>query len=299
MGRAKSGERDSRGSKVKRSGGGKSPGKGAKASVAGGRKAAKGGGGDGSGQTPPLAKQQHSFEPPSAEYQTRKAAGSGKGHKGRCASTKSVVDPEPVAITAADYNPRMISADALAGLRASMATFGDLSGFVVNRRTGNVVCGHQRREALGAIDLGAVAYGEPFEVELGPEDGRFTAIERSGEVIGPGGSRFRVRMVDWPEGFEKAANLAANNPAIQGEFTEQAAALLEELQASNPELTDDVMLDELLNDLRKTAGGAGEVKAKAVPECWQVAVEVSSEDEQRRLFERLKGEGYQCRLLTM
>ena len=45
-------------------------------------------------------------------------------------------------------NPRRITDDALAGLRASLRTFGDLSGLVFNRRTGNVVCGHQRRVAV-------------------------------------------------------------------------------------------------------------------------------------------------------
>ena len=41
---------------------------------------------------------------------------------------------------------------ARAALAESLRRFGDLSGFVVNRRTGMVICGHQRRECLAGAD---------------------------------------------------------------------------------------------------------------------------------------------------
>ena len=48
----------------------------------------------------------------------------------------------------APYNPRSISLEAMEGLSASLEHFGDIGGIVWNRRTGHLVCGHQRVDAL-------------------------------------------------------------------------------------------------------------------------------------------------------
>ncbi len=103
----------------------------------------------------------------------------------------SIEDLKPAA-----YNPRKISAEALAGLDASMRRFGDLSGITFNTRTGNLIGGHQRVKALR--DRGAQLVDGALQVE--------------------GGDRFPVRVVSWARGKEKAANVAANNPHIGGEF---------------------------------------------------------------------------------
>lgn len=47
-------------------------------------------------------------------------------------------------LKAAGYNPRKISDKHLAMMKKSMVEFGDLSGIIFNRRTGNLVGGHQR-----------------------------------------------------------------------------------------------------------------------------------------------------------
>jgi hypothetical protein len=36
-----------------------------------------------------------------------------------------------------------------------------------------------------------------------------------------------------------------------------------------------------------------------VPESYQVVVECRDEDDQRDVFERMRGEGYRCRVLTL
>lgn len=51
-------------------------------------------------------------------------------------------------IVPADYNPRKISSQQLKRLKKSLNEFGDLSGFVVNVRTGNLIGGHQRLKCL-------------------------------------------------------------------------------------------------------------------------------------------------------
>ena len=57
---------------------------------------------------------------------------------------KSLKDAKP-----AKYNPRKITEDRLEKLKKSIESFGDLSGVVINNRTGSIVAGHQRIKTLG------------------------------------------------------------------------------------------------------------------------------------------------------
>jgi hypothetical protein len=118
-------------------------------------------------------------------------------------------------LIAAPYNPRTITDEALAGLTYSLVEFGDLSGIVWNATTGHIVAGHQRLRALR----------ERFgDLPLSPDG-----------LLLPTGSRFPVRVVEWDEGKEKAANVAANAPTISGTFTADLDALLRDVEAAMPE----------------------------------------------------------------
>lgn len=132
-------------------------------------------------------------------------------------------------LRAAGYNPRRISDEALKGLGYSLKEFGDLSGIVFNTRTGNLVAGHQRVKALQA------QYGD-------------LAIEKG--HIHANGDLFPVRLVDWPKEKELAANVAANSPTIQGEFTEDLQTLLDSIQVDLPEVFGNLNLDDLLMNLK-------------------------------------------------
>lgn len=149
---------------------------------------------------------------------------------------RSFDDLEP-----APYNPRRIEPEALEGLGVSVETFGDISGIVWNCRSGHVIAGHQRLQALR--DRGAVFDADACAVVLGDR-------------------RFPVRVVDWDERTEAAANLAANNPAIAGEFTEELQPILDDL--AGWEGFDDLRLDALADgppyigdDERAPQPGAG------------------------------------------
>lgn len=83
----------------------------------------------------------------------------------------------------ANYNPRAISPAALSGLQASLKRFGLVQPIVVNKRTGNVVGGHQRIKALA--DLG----------------------ETEADMV----------VVDLSEIEEKALNITLNNPVSDAE----------------------------------------------------------------------------------
>ena len=133
----------------------------------------------------------------------------------------------------APYNPRAISAEALAGLQKSLHLFGDISGLVWNQRTGHLVAGHQRLAALKAEWGNGLRFlREPFRIEC-PD-----------ETMSTPSSAFPIRVVDWDEPTERAANIAANATTIQGEFTPELGPLLDELRDTFPAF-DDLMFDDL------------------------------------------------------
>lgn len=100
------------------------------------------------------------------------------------------------------YNPRTISDEALKGLTCSMEKFGIVQPIVYNKRSGNIVGGHQRYKVLLAAGI--------------------TEID--------------VTEVDLSEADEQALNVALNNPTIQGEFDDKTRDLLRIIK-SNSEVT--------------------------------------------------------------
>jgi hypothetical protein len=101
-------------------------------------------------------------------------------------------------------NPRKITDEKLNLLRKAVYEFGDLSGIVFNRSTGNLVSGHQRTKVI-------------------PSDAAITLVEkykkptRTGTMatgfIDIDGEKFTYREVLWSDSMEKAAALAANRNA--------------------------------------------------------------------------------------
>jgi len=134
----------------------------------------------------------------------------------------------------APYNPRTITPEAFSALETSLGEFGDLSGITWNQRSGHVVAGHQRLDALKR------KYGRKLKVS--GKDGAHA-------VVTPAGERFPIRVVDWPEAQEKAANLAANSPFLAGSFDSKGLeAVLTDLNAADGlgTLFGDLRLAELL-----------------------------------------------------
>ncbi len=101
-------------------------------------------------------------------------------------------------------NPRTITEEKLAALKRALDEFGDLGGFVFNRRTKRLVGGHQRAKSL------------PQDSEV-VVTRRFKKPTRLGTVaegyVDVNGEAFKYREVDWNEIREKAANIAANKGA--------------------------------------------------------------------------------------
>lgn len=128
-------------------------------------------------------------------------------------------------------NPRTISEHDFKALKRSIDEFGDLSGVVLNVRTGQLVGGHQRVEAFKAL-------GGQKVVEVLT---RYETPTIKGTValgfVNYDGERFSYREVDWPEAKELAANVAANR--ITGEFDKDLLAKVTyDIQRQSPELLD-------------------------------------------------------------
>lgn len=179
----------------------------------------------------------------------------------------------------APYNPRDISKKAGDGLSASLERFGDISGITYNRRTSRLLGGHQRVERLRA--LGAQMLDGALQLA--------------------NGDRFPVRVVDWSEGKEKEANVAANNPHIAGTFNDALDELLAELAGgmSEDEFAE-LRYDDLLDDLAKHKGGSDD--ADTSPQLgdglmYSVIIDFDNETEQAKLLEEMEKRGYKCRLL--
>ena len=132
-------------------------------------------------------------------------------------------------LKAAPYNPRKISPAALKGLQASIERFGVVQDIVVNRRSGFVVGGHQRLEAL--------------------------RLAKAQEVP--------VCWVDLDESDEKALNVALNNPHISGEFDD---SLQELLQSIKDGIGLPAMQDLKLDDLLAPVAEEGQTDPDDVPE---------------------------------
>jgi hypothetical protein len=75
------------------------------------------------------------------------------------------------------------------------------------------------------------------------------------------GRRWHVRFVDWDRETQAAANVAANNRHITGEFTPELRDILKGLETAMPDVYDQTMMAPLLEDLgrqrRQEAEGEG------------------------------------------
>ena len=155
----------------------------------------------------------------------------------------------------AGYNPRTMSAEARRGLEASMARWGCVQPIVWNKRTGNVVSGHQR----------------------------LTVLQKHGA------SETDVVVVDLDDTEERALNVSQNNPHIAGEFTADLQPLLDTREPMGVEALAELRLDEL--GTRDTLVEEQDIPASA----WLVIVECSDDAQQAELLDELNTRGLKVR----
>ena len=124
----------------------------------------------------------------------------------------------------AEYNPRKIDDESLAGLAKSVAKFGLVELIIVNIREGRnvIVGGHQR----------------------------FKVVQQSGV------EKIDCIVVDLSVEDEKLLNLSLNNPHIQGQFIDAVSDYIATLKSEIPDEQDilDLRLDELMDEIVATEG---------------------------------------------
>ena len=127
---------------------------------------------------------------------------------------KGVIEVHPLSdLNPAEYNPREISPSSFEGLSQSIKKFSLVELIVWNRRSGNIVGGHQR----------------------------FKVLEKQGVKECP------VIVVDLSHSDEVSLNITLNNPEIAGEFTEDLFKLLEEVEEQAPDDYNNLLLGQLGN----------------------------------------------------
>jgi ParB-like chromosome segregation protein Spo0J len=159
-------------------------------------------------------------------------------------------------------NPNRMSAEDKARMVKSLAEFGDLSGIVINRRTGMLVGGHQRADVLRDGELHVEDLTQLEVRTLAEDRGRAVITTQQpddGTVargwLDHGGKRYAVRVVDWPEEKARAALLAANRFGRVGQ--DDPAVLKDLLEALDTGATDmdltgysEAAIEELMTQFR-------------------------------------------------
>jgi len=146
-------------------------------------------------------------------------------------------------LTPNERNPRRISPRALDALRKSCAEFGDLSGFVFNRRTQRLIGAHQRHSILPPDS--EIVISEQLK-----EPDALGTVARG--LVKVGADRIPYREVDWPAAKEKAAMIAANKHG--GEFiADTLSDLLHEIEAEGTDLDVTGFFGEALAVAKKEA----------------------------------------------
>jgi len=141
------------------------------------------------------------------------------------------------------YNPRKLNKDSKKALKTSINEFGDISGITVNKRNGNLISGNHRwTELVDEYGKGNL-FLEHLEGEIYGLNVK-TGLEEEAGFTG-----FTVRVVDWDDPKEKAANITANSDLVAGEFTAELQDVLADAAIDMPEkLFIDLRLEELQID---------------------------------------------------
>ncbi|MBW3600632.1 MAG: ParB N-terminal domain-containing protein [Planctomycetes bacterium] len=156
---------------------------------------------------------------------------------------------------------------------------------------------HPRRqqEALRGI-LAEVGFADALLARELP-DGRLQLIDGHLRAATAPEQLVPVLVLDVDE--QEAAKLLASLDPLAA-LAEPDAAKLEELLEEFD--TESSALATMLAELAAAAGAATQIQDRPepeIPETWQVVVHCEGEAEQRGLYERLRGEGYRCRVLVM
>ena len=172
----------------------------------------------------------------------------------------------------APYNPRKISDESREALGNSLKHFGYVEPIVWNKKTGNVVSGHQRMERL----------------------------------IANGFNGASVIVLNIDEQEEKSLNVTLNNPFVGGEWNEKLSELLSEIASFDLEFFQEVNLKDLAEemdipifDLENDNKTEKKDWEREVEINFKVVIDCEDENEQKNLILEFESRGVKCQALIV
>lgn len=156
-----------------------------------------------------------------------------------------------------------------------------------------------QQDALRGI-LADVGYADALLVrEL--EDGRLELVDGHLRAETTPDSLVPVLVLDIDEQEADKILLTHDPIAAMAEADEkQIRELLQSCEFENPQVVE--MLDQLQQEAEQTSlqfGDPSERPEVNIPESFQLVIECKSEADQEQLYERLRKEGFRCRVLTL
>lgn len=197
-------------------------------------------------------------------------------------------------IKPAAYNPRKQLAPEdpkYQELVKSFRTFGNLGGLVWNKRSGNLVAGHQRLKILRDVFMARAV--QVAVVDLPPNEEKALNL------------RLNRHEGDWDDQAlaEVLGELAKDksiDAALSGFSSEEIAGIVKEgerlVEMLVPAEKSEDGSEESEEDEEESGGGGGGGEKLATGH--QVVVECKSEKKAEQLFRKLMKEGYLCKLVT-
>ncbi|NLE38179.1 MAG: ParB N-terminal domain-containing protein [Pirellulaceae bacterium] len=154
----------------------------------------------------------------------------------------------------------------------------------------------RQRDALRGV-LAEIGYADALLVRELP-DGALELIDGHLRAETTPEAEVPVLVLDLTDD-EAAKLLAVLDPlaALAGTDRSALAGLLETVETQNEAVGN--LLDELLGEHRRADLPEPPAAEINLPEAFQIVVECRDEADQRALFERLRDEGYECKLLSL
>ncbi len=186
-------------------------------------------------------------------------------------------------------NPRKITDEKLKMLSKALTEFGDLSGFIFNRRTKRLSGGHQRKQVMPEDCV--ITYTKQYETPTEAGTVAIGNVEWNGEL-------YAYREVDVDEFTEKAMNIAANKGAGQWDYPLLTDWVLE-LDHNNFDLS--LTMFDMEERENLFSGKAHDLlkndKEASDQQQFIVAVHCENELQMEELFSELQGRGLKCNLI--
>ena len=179
-------------------------------------------------------------------------------------------------------NPRKITDDQFRQLSISLQELGDLSGIVVNRRTGEIIGGNQRSTFFKENrDRVEIQITEEFETPTPQGTLAYGYVLFQGE-------KFAYREVDWDEKQSEKANIVANKAGGVFDF---------DILANQFNVED--LLGWGFRPIELGIGDSGKQVSFDVKKSFEVVIEAHNEEEQQRIFDELTKLDYKCKVLSV